>query len=113
MHAGRTTATVLACLFAHRAELGATRGPNLFHSSSSFSLQAGERAIFTGPSEPRNVIARVTGGVRPSIDGALRSEVPGASLYFRNPSGVPFGPNASLRVEGSFWASTADLPASR
>lgn len=90
------------------ADLGATRGQNLFHSFSEFNLRAGERATFTGPTGIRNVIARVTGGATSTIDGALRSEVPGASLYFLNPSGVLFGPNSALRVDGSFWVSTAD-----
>jgi large exoprotein involved in heme utilization and adhesion len=43
------------------------------------------------------------------IDGRLRSEIAGANLYMLNPSGVLFGPNASLEVSGSFHVSTADF----
>lgn len=90
------------------AELGTTRGGNLFHSFSDFNLRAGERATFTGPTGLANVIARVTGGGASFIDGGLRSEVAGANLFFINPAGVVFGPNSALRVDGSFHVSTAD-----
>src|SRR5262249_21176848 len=43
-----------------------------------------------------------------SIDGTIRSQIPGAHLYVLNPSGVILGPNASLDVSGSFHISTAD-----
>ncbi|HSA80755.1 MAG TPA: filamentous hemagglutinin N-terminal domain-containing protein [Geminicoccaceae bacterium] len=80
----------------------------MFHSFERFSLATGERATFTGPDQIRNVISRVTGGARSDIDGTLRSTIPGADLYFLNPAGVVFGPNASLDLQGSFHVSTAD-----
>jgi filamentous hemagglutinin family protein len=90
------------------AELGRRAGRNLFHSFERFSLDAGERATFTGPDQTRNVMSRVTGGERSDIDGTLRSTIPGADFYFFNPAGVVFGPNASLDLQGSFHVSTAD-----
>jgi filamentous hemagglutinin family protein len=90
------------------ADLGTRGGRNLFHSFERFSLANGERATFTGPNQIRNVISRVTGGERSDIDGAIRSTIPGADLYFLNPAGVVFGPNASLDLQGSFHVSTAD-----
>jgi filamentous hemagglutinin family protein len=94
--------------FEVRAELGRRAGRNLFHSFKRFSLDAGERATFSGPDSIRNVISRVTGGARSDIDGTIRSTIPGADFYFINPAGVVFGPNASLDLEGSFHVSTAD-----
>ena len=90
------------------ADLGRQAGRNLFHSFERFSLDAGERATFSGPDAIRNVISRVTGGAPSEIDGTLRSAIPGADFYFLNPAGVMFGPNASLDLQGSFHVSTAD-----
>lgn len=90
------------------AELGTQVGGNLFHSFERFSISTGESAAFTGPSTIRNVIGRVTGGDRSVIDGALRSQIPGADFYFINPAGVLFGRNATLDVRGSFHVSSAD-----
>jgi filamentous hemagglutinin family protein len=89
--------------------LGKRAGQNLFHSFSSFNVSSGECATFTSASNGiRNVVSRVTGGHSSTIDGTLRSTIQGASLYFLNPCGVVFGPNASLDVKGSFHVSTAD-----
>ncbi|MEK0083917.1 filamentous hemagglutinin N-terminal domain-containing protein [Benzoatithermus flavus] len=90
------------------ARLGQTRGQNLFHSFARFGVEEGQRVTFTGPSGLRNVIGRVTGGEPSSIDGTLRSKVPGADLWLLNPAGILFGPDARLAVQGSFHASTAD-----
>jgi filamentous hemagglutinin family protein len=91
------------------AELGQIRGSNLFQSFSQFNVQMGERATFTGPPAIANIISRVTGGQPSRIDGQLRSTIPGANLFLLNPSGVVFGPHASLDVRGSFHISTADV----
>jgi filamentous hemagglutinin family protein len=88
--------------------LGKQAGQNLFHSFSSFNVWAGESATFTGSSGIQNIVSRVTGGNYSTIDGTLRSTIQGANLYFLNPWGVVFGPNASLDVKGSFHVSTAD-----
>lgn len=91
-----------------RASLGRQAGKNLYHSFERFSLGTNDIATFTGPPGLDNVISRVTGGVRSTIDGTLRSTVPGADFWFINPSGISFGPNANLDVPASFHVSTAD-----
>jgi filamentous hemagglutinin family protein len=90
---------------------GGTRpgnGPNLFHSFDRFSVGTGDTARFSGPTGIANILSRVTGGHQSIIDGWLQSTIPGANLYLLNPSGVLFGPNASLDIRGSFHVSTAD-----
>ena len=92
------------------AGLGAQRNGNLFHSFSSFDLDAGETAVFQPPgSGPQvaNVIARVTGGSPSTIDGTIDCEIPGANFYLINPNGVVFGPDAQINVQGSFAVTTA------
>ena len=88
--------------------MGQSRGSNLFHSFGYFNLSQGESATFTWPTTITNILARITGGQPLTIDGTIRSEIPRAHLYLLNPSGIMFGPNASLDVSGSFHASTAD-----
>ncbi len=92
------------------SDLGLIKGENLFHSFQQFSIQTGESATFQGPESGNiaNIISRVTGGESSTIDGLLRSDIPGADFYLINPSGILFGPNASLDVSGSFHVSTAD-----
>jgi filamentous hemagglutinin family protein len=89
-------------------ELGVTVGTNLFHSFARFNVHSGEIATFTGPDSLHNVISRVTGGSVSTIDGLLRSEAGTADVYFINPAGVIFGPNARVDVPASFHAGTAD-----
>lgn len=87
--------------------LGRTQGNNLFHSFSSFDLSSRESATFGGPASIQNIISRVTGGQASSIDGRISSPN-GANLFLVNPSGIVFGPNATLDISGSFYATTAD-----
>src|SRR5687768_532347 len=88
------------------ADLGTRRGDNLFHSFEKFGIATGQTATFTGPGAIKNVISRVTGGEVSNIDGKLASTVGQADLYFLNPAGVMFGPNAKLDVPSSFHVST-------
>jgi filamentous hemagglutinin family protein len=93
------------------ANLGKQVGSNLFHSFGQFSLVKGDTAAFTstGSAAPiNNVFGRVTGGNPSSIDGTIKSKITGANLFLINPSGVVFGPNATVNVSGAFHASTAD-----
>ena len=92
------------------ASFGRQVGSNLFHSFGQFGLSSGESATFTAPagnaSAINNVIGRVTGGNQSSINGTING-ITGANLYLINPSGIVFGPNATVNVTGSFYASTA------
>jgi len=90
------------------ADLGRQHGGNLFHSFQDFNLNSSESATFSGPNSVSNVISRVTGGNPSNIDGLIRSTMPNADMYFLNPYGIMFGPNARLDVQGSFHGSTAD-----
>lgn len=89
--------------------LGQVSGGNLFHSFSGFSLTSSETATFTGASSINNIIARVTGSSFSSIDGTIdTSAYASANLFLMNPNGIMFGSNATLNVNGSFHATTAD-----
>jgi filamentous hemagglutinin family protein len=86
---------------------GATRGANLFHSFSQFNVDAGRGAYFTNPAGILNILTRVTGANRSEILGRLGVNGP-ANLFLINPNGIVFGQDASLDVQGSFLATTAD-----
>ncbi|MBE9031211.1 filamentous hemagglutinin N-terminal domain-containing protein, partial [filamentous cyanobacterium LEGE 11480] len=98
-------------------EGGVRRGQNLFHSFREFNISDGLSAYFIAPDlEIQNIFARVTGINRSEILGVLgtRANVNGtfqaspANLFFLNPNGILFGPNASLDVGGSFVTTTAN-----
>ncbi|MDM8567935.1 filamentous hemagglutinin N-terminal domain-containing protein [Thiotrichales bacterium HSG1] len=89
-------------------DLGQQHGGNLFHSFHDFNLNSSESATFSVPNNVQNILSRVTGGNPSNIDGLIRSTIHNADIYFLNPYGIMFGPNARLDVQGSFHASTAD-----
>ena len=89
-------------------QLGELKGTNLFHSFEEFSLNQNQSATFTGTSTIYNITGRITGGNVSTIDGILRSEIPGADLFLMNPHGVIFGKNVLLNVPEAFHASTGD-----
>ena len=103
-----TTGSLVGPDYQITEDLGQRSGGNLFHSFGQFNINSAESATFSGSAGINNVISRVTGGQASTIDGAFRSTIPGANVYFLNPSGVIFGENATLDVQGSFHASTAD-----
>lgn len=86
---------------------GATRGANLFQSFSQFNVGNGQRVYFANPQGIENILSRVTGGDVSRIFGTLGVEGR-ANLFFLNPNGIIFGPNARLDIAGSFFASTAN-----
>jgi filamentous hemagglutinin family protein len=90
-----------------RIDGGARRGDNLFHSLQQLNIAPGRSVYFSDPGV-NNIITRVTGGTSSQIDGTLGVQGGNANLFLINPSGIIFGANASLNVNGSFTATTAD-----
>ncbi|WP_194198965.1 filamentous hemagglutinin N-terminal domain-containing protein [Nostoc sphaeroides] len=86
---------------------GAIRGVNLFQSFLKFNVGDGDRVYFSNPAGIQNILSRITGGDPSKIFGTLGVDGK-ANLFFLNPNGIIFGPNARLDVAGSFFASTAN-----
>ena len=84
---------------------GTTRGTNLFHSFREFSIPTGGFAAFYNAASIQNILVRVTGGTRSTIDGVITTNG-SPNLFLLNPSGITFGANAQLLVRGSFLATT-------
>jgi filamentous hemagglutinin family protein len=91
------------------SQWGQQYGSNLFHSFGIFDLKMNESVTFLGPENTNNIISRITGNHVSHINGKLRSLIPNADIYLINPKGFIFGSHASLEVQGSFHASTADV----
>ena len=88
-------------------EGGATRGSNLFHSFQEFNINEGRGAYFANPALIENIFSRVTGSNPSEILGTL-GVLGNANLFFINPNGIIFGPNAQLDIRGSLVTSTAN-----
>jgi filamentous hemagglutinin family protein len=83
-------------------------GANLFQSFTTFGLSNGQAANFLSAPNTQNILSRVTGGSFSLIDGLLKVTGSSANLFLVNPSGIIFGPNASLNVPAAFTATTAN-----
>ena len=94
------------------SEYGRISGDNLFHSFKTFNVNPSEIVTFTSEQAVQNIIARVTGSSFSTINGQINSAIDNANLFLINPQGIIFGENASLNIDGSFYASTADYVAS-
>jgi filamentous hemagglutinin family protein len=90
-----------------RIDGGAIRGANLFHSFQEFNVGEGKGVYFANPEGIANILSRVTGGNPSHILGRL-GVLGGANLFLLNPNGILFGSHASLDIQGSFVATTAD-----
>ena len=93
-------------------EGGSLRNNSLFHSFETFSPEDWSTVFDLSNatySDVNFVIGRVTGRRGSYINGGL--EILGGNapdLLLINPSGIAFGPDASLQIDGSFVASTAE-----
>ena len=88
-------------------EGGAIRDANLFHSFLEFNVDAGREVYFANPDGIANILTRVTGSNPSNILGVLGVDG-AANLFLLNPNGIVFGEGASLDVNGSFLATTAE-----
>ncbi|WP_445301680.1 CHAT domain-containing protein [Microcoleus sp. MON1_C1] len=82
-------------------------GANLFHSFQQFGLSEGQIANFMSTPAIRNILGRVVGGNPSIINGLIKVSGGNSNLFLINPSGIIFGPNASLNLPAAFTATTA------
>ncbi|NEO55311.1 MAG: filamentous hemagglutinin N-terminal domain-containing protein [Okeania sp. SIO3B5] len=90
-----------------RIDGGTQRGANLFHSFQEFNIQQGRGVYFTNPDGVANILTRITGNNISNILGTL-GVLGNANLFFINPNGIIFGPDAKLDIGGSFYGATAN-----
>jgi len=79
------TCPSLSSLADRRSTSGESRqdaGNNLFHSFQKFNLQNGGDGEVLRTDYHPEIISRVTGGEKSTIDGKIQSTITGASLYF-------------------------------
>ncbi|WP_236503287.1 filamentous hemagglutinin N-terminal domain-containing protein, partial [Tychonema sp. BBK16] len=82
-------------------------GANLFHSFQQFGLTEGQIANFISNPAIRNILGRVVGGNPSIINGLIQVSGGNSNLFLINPSGIVFGPSASLNIPAAFTATTA------
>ncbi len=82
-------------------------GANLFHSFTEFGLSQDQIANFLTTPNVANILSRVVGSNPSVINGLIQVTGGNANLFLMNPTGIVFGPHASLNVPASFTATTA------
>ena len=90
-----------------RIEGGAIRGDNLFHSFEEFGIPEGFEVYFANPETVTTIFSRITGNNISEIFGTLGVDGT-ADLFLINPNGIIFGENATVNINGSFIATTAE-----
>ncbi len=90
-----------------RIDGGVKLDANLFHSFREFNVSEGGSVYFANPQGITDIFSRVTGDNPSNIFGKL-GVLGDANLFLINPNGIVFGENASLDLQGSFVASTAN-----
>jgi filamentous hemagglutinin family protein len=90
-----------------RIDGGIKLDANLFHSFREFNVSEGGSVYFANPQGITDIFSRVTGNNPSNIFGKL-GVLGDANLFLINPNGIVFGENASLDLQGSFVATTAN-----
>ena len=90
-----------------RIDGGVKLDANLFHSFQEFNVSEGGSVYFANPQGITDIFSRVTGNNPSNIFGKL-GVLGDANLFLINPNGIVFGENASLDLQGSFVATTAN-----
>ncbi|MEL7074938.1 MAG: filamentous hemagglutinin N-terminal domain-containing protein [Cyanobacteria bacterium J06582_2] len=88
-------------------EGGATRDKTLFHSFQEFNVLLNQQIYFANPNGIEQIVTRVTGNNPSNILGTLGING-SANLFLLNPNGILFGENATLDLQGSLLATTAE-----
>jgi len=83
-------------------------GTNLFQSFAKFGLTANQTANFLSSPSIQNILGIVKGGNASVINGLITITGGNSNLYLVNPSGIIFGPKASLNLPAAFTATTAN-----
>ena len=109
---GVESSTVTVEQFRDLIRGGAIRDSALFHSFDEFNVGDGRSVLFDlqNNTDILNIFTRVTGSSSSQILGTLGvlNDLGNANLFLLNPNGITFGANASLQLNGSFFATTAD-----